>query len=420
MGGRWRSLLISGAILLALVVGLAGGVALDRLALATLAPPGGVPVDARSEFRLMGEAWDTIQRVYVDREALQPQRLTYGAIAGMVDALGDIGHSRFLSPDMRQMEHDFARGQFEGIGAEVQMKDNRVVIVAPLNGSPALEAGLAPGDVILQVDGESIAGLSLIEVVDRILGPAGTSVQLTIMDPGSGRTRDITIVRAQIQVENVTWAPLPGTGVAHVRISAFSDDAAGSLNEVLGEIQREELSALVLDLRSNPGGLLKEAVGTASQFLEGGDVLQVKDAQGRIERVPVERGGEVVDLPVVVLVNGGSASASEIVAGALQDAGRAKLVGETTFGTGTVLTEFPLPDGSALLLAIQEWLTPKGRVIWHEGLAPDVVVALPSGVDPLIPLAERDLTLEQIRESGDAQLLRALDLLGQPSGVPSP
>ena len=254
-----RILGIVSIILVTLVLGLVGGVLLDRAVLSTVVPPGGIPTDAVSEFRLMGEAWHTIHRVYVDREALQPQPLTYGAINGMVDALGDVGHSRFLSPDMRQMQHDFASGQFEGIGAEVQMKDNHVVIVAPLDGSPALEAGLAPGDVILQVDGESIAGLSLIEVVDRILGPAGTSVKLTIMEPGTGRTRDVAIVRARIQIENVTWAPLPGTDVAHVRISAFSHGVIRTLSEMLVEIQQEELSGLVLDLRNNPCGLLKEA-----------------------------------------------------------------------------------------------------------------------------------------------------------------
>jgi carboxyl-terminal processing protease len=180
------------------------------------------------------------------------------------------------------------------------------------------------------------------------------------------------------------------------------------------------VTGLVLDLRSNPGGLLSEAVGVTSQFVEEGNVLLVKDAQGEITPVPVQSGGVAVDIPMVVLVDRGTASAAEIVTGALQDAKRATVVGETTFGTGTVLHEFHLSDGSVLLLVIQEWLTSDGRVIWHQGPGPDVVVVLPAGVDPLIPLTERGLTIEQVRDSGDAQLLRALELLGQPIDAQSP
>jgi carboxyl-terminal processing protease len=180
------------------------------------------------------------------------------------------------------------------------------------------------------------------------------------------------------------------------------------------------MTGLVLDLRSNPGGLLSEAVGVASQFLGEGNVLLVKDGQGKITPIPVQSGGVTLDIPVVVLVDRGTASAAEIVTGALQDAKRAAVVGETTFGTGTVLQEFPLSDGSALLLAIEEWLTLDGRVIWHQGLDPDVVVTLPSDVDLLLPLTERDLTAEQMRDSGDVQLLKALELLGQPVGAQSP
>jgi len=411
MKRRLRGLGVLGLIFLVLVLGLAGGVLLDRQVLFAITPPSGIPADAVPNFRLMAEAWNTINQVYADRQAIQPERLTYGAIGGMVDALGDIGHSRFLSPEMLQMQHNLTRGEFEGIGAEVQMKDGHVVIVAPMDGSPAQQAGLRPGDIILKVDGNSVAGLSVIEVVGRILGPAGTSVTLTIMDPSTGRTRDVTIVRAQIMLQNVTWERLPGTGVAHVRIAVFSDGATESLKGVLAEIQQQEgITDLILDLRNNPGGLLSEAVGTASQFLRSGNVLLEKDAQGQVAPVPVRPGGVAPDMPMVVLVNGGTASAAEIVAGALQDAHRATLVGEKTFGTGTVLNEFRLSDGSALLLATEEWLTPNGRVIWHQGLSPDAVVTLPPDAAPLLPAVERDMTPDQLQSSGDVQLLRALDL----------
>lgn len=419
---RWLySLGIVLLLLLALTLGVAGGVVLDRQVLLARVPQYGIPANAVPNFRLMAEAWSTINQVYVDRQAIQPERLTYGAIGGMVDALGDIGHSRFLSPEMLQMQHNLTRGEFEGIGAEVQMKDGHAVIVAPMDGSPAQQAGLRPGDIILKVDGDSVAGLSLIEVVGRILGPAGTSVTLTIMDASTGRTRDVTIVRARITLQNVTWERLPGTGVAHVRIAVFSDGVTESLKGVLAEIQQQEgVTDLILDLRNNPGGLLPEAVDTASQFLESGNVLLEKDARGQVTPVPVEPGRMALDTPMVVLINGGSASAAEIVAGALQDAHRATLLGETTFGTGTVLTEFPLSDGSALLLAVREWLTPSGRVIWHQGISPDIAVSLAPDVTPLRPEAERDMTPEQLQSSEDVQLLRALELFTGSAGEQTP
>ena len=401
------------AVLLLLGAGLAGGIVLDRQVVAEYMPPDNVQADATANFRLMAEAWNTIYQSYVDRPAVRAQALTYGSIGGMVDALGDTGHSRFLSPEMVQEQHNFTQGQFEGIGAYVEMKDGHVVIVAPIDGSPAQEAGLHPEDIILKVDGENVAGLPIDQVVSRILGPAGTSVALTILTPETGQTRDVTLVRAHITLQNVFWQQLPGTQIAHVRIVAFSKGVTDDLRQALGEIKQRGLAGIILDLRSNPGGLLSEAVGTASQFLTGGNVLLEKDAQGAITPVPVQEGGLAPDLPLVVLIDPGTASAAEIVSGALQDAGRAKLVGETTFGTGTVLNQFGLSDGSALLLATEEWLTPEGQLIWHQGIAPDIQVSLPQGTTPLLPQAEVGMTLEQVRNSGDAQLLRALELLNQ-------
>ena len=401
------------AVLLLLGAGLAGGIVLDRQVVAEYMPPDNVQADATANFRLMAEAWNTIYQSYVDRPAVRAQALTYGAIGGMVDALGDTGHSRFLSLEMVQEQHNFTQGQFEGIGAYVEMKEGHVVIVAPMDGSPAQQAGLHPGDIILKVNSENVAGLPIDQVVSRILGPAGTSVALTILTPETGQTRDVTLVRAHITLQNVFWQQLPGTQIAHVRIVAFSKGVTDDLRQALSEIKQRGLAGIILDLRSNPGGLLSEAVGTASQFLTGGNVLLEKDAQGAITPVPVQEGGLAPDLPLVVLIDPGTASAAEIVSGALQDAGRAKLVGETTFGTGTVLNQFGLSDGSALLLATEEWLTPEGQLIWHQGIAPDIQVSLPQGTTPLLPQAEVGMTLEQVRNSGDAQLLRALELLKQ-------
>jgi carboxyl-terminal processing protease len=389
-------------------LGLAGGVALDRL-VGTELPSG----DARPGLRLISEAWSFIDRFYVDRAAAKPRTMTYGAISGMVDALGDTGHSRFLSPSMVREMNNIERNKFQGIGAEVQLKAGHVVIVAPLDGSPAQRAGLRPGDMILRVNGKEVTGLPLDQVVDEISGPAGTSVTLTILAPGSRQTSQITLTRATIKTANVTWQMQPGTKIAHLRIAGFNNGASENLRKALIDIKKRTATGLIVDLRNNPGGLLDEAVGAASQFLKSGNVLLVKNAEGREMPVPVKPGGEATDTPLVALVNGGTASGAEIVAGALQDAHRARLVGEPTFGTGTVLREFKLSDGSALLLAIEEWLTPAGHVIWHKGIMPSIVVALAPGASPLFPEAERNMNAEQLQNSGDAQLLTALQLLRQ-------
>ena len=411
MRPQLRYLGMGGLVILILGLGVVGGVMLDRGVLFAIVPPIGIPTDAGPQFRLMVQAWNIVDQEYVDRTVVQPQRLIYGAIGGMVDALGDTGHSRFLDPQMVQEERNFAQGQFEGVGLYVALKDGHVVIQTPIEGSPAQEAGLRPGDIILQVDGNAVTDLPLDQVIQRVQGPAGTSVTLTILSPDTGQTRDVTLVRTRITLRNVTWARLPGTSVAHLRILGFSQGVTQDLQAALTAIQQQELTAIILDLRNDPGGLLDEGVGAASQFLRSGNVLLEKDVQGHVQPVPVQPDGVALDIPMTVLINGGTASAAEIVAGALQDARRATVVGETTFGTGTVLDEFHLSDGSALLLATQEWLTPNGRAIWHQGLPPDVAVTLPANADPLFPLAEQQMTSAQLSSSGDAQLLKALELL---------
>jgi carboxyl-terminal processing protease len=359
----------------------------------------------------MEQAWNEIQAHYVDRSALKPTALTYGAISGMVDALGDTGHSTFLSPAMVKELKQAQQGHLEGIGVEIRMKTGHVVVVAPLDGSPAQRAGLRPGDIILKVNGQYITDLPVNQVVARITGPRGTLVKLTILDPRTGRTRECSIERANIKIQTVTWRQLPGTAVAHLRIASFDEGTAKDLRQALTEIKRSPANEIILDLRNDPGGILDEAVVAASQFLHGGNVLLVKDAQGHVKPVPVEKGGLATNAPMAVLINGGSASGAEIVAGALQDARRAPLIGETTFGTGTVLQEFPLRGGSALLLAIQEWLTPSGHSFWHKGITPNVVVPMPTNADILLPEAEQGMTAAQLKASGDAQLLRALAVL---------
>lgn len=411
MNNSTRSVSNTIFIVIALVIGFAGGVYMNQQGLLPGVTSSNVPPAAQKNFALIAEAWNTIQQNYADRTAINPTNMTYGAISGMVNALGDTGHSRFMSPDERKQELIQIQGQFEGIGAEMEERDGHATVVAPFDGSPAQRAGIKPGDVIIKVNNEDVTELPLTEVVKKVVGPAGTQVTLTILDPATNQTREVTITREKIVIKSVTWQMLPGTTIAHVRLSSFSQDVTKDLVAALQQAKTQGATAIILDLRSNPGGILQEGVGVASQFLSSGNVLQEKDAQGSIKDTPVQPGGVATDIPMVVLVNGGTGSASEIVSGALQDAQRARLVGEKTFGTGTVLLRFDLSDGSSLLLATGEWLTPKGRVIWHQGIQPDVAVTLPDNVQPLFPEEERSMTADQLRLSPDVQLLKALDLL---------
>ncbi len=388
-----------------------GGVVYDQLVLQANTQKVVVPPGMAKDFQLLVDAWNTIQQNYVDRSAVQNTPLTYGAISGMVNALGDTGHSRFESPQVLSQETASLSGTFEGIGAEVEMKDGNVVIVAPYEGSPAQKAGVKPGDIIVKVDGVDVTGMSLDSVVQRILGPAGTQVTVTLEDPNTKQQRSLTITRAKISIHNVTWTMIPGTTIADVHIAGFSTGVTAQLKQALQAIQAQGATGLILDLRDNPGGYLDEATGVTSQFLKGGSVLEEKNAQGKITQVPVQPGGIATNIPMVVLINQGTASAAEIVSGALQDYSRATLIGETTFGTGTVLNTFTLPDQSALLLATQEWLTPKGRVIWHQGIAPDQTLALPANAQPVFPEMMAQMTGTQLDSSQDSQLLQAIKVL---------
>ena len=364
------------------------------------------------EFNVFWQAWNTAQRDYIDRSALDDKEMTYGAIRGMVQSLGDDGHTAFLTPEEIERQRTDLSGKFMGIGAQLGVRDSLPIIVAPFDGSPADLAGVKAGDIIMKVDGEDVTSLSPTDIANLIRGPEGTVVELSLLRPDETRSLDVSITRGEITIPAASWAMVPGTNSALIRLSQFSANALDDIQSAIEAANDAGATAMIVDVRNNPGGLLEQAVSVTSQFLTEGDVLLEEDAKGDRKAYPVEEGGLAPLLPLAVLINPGSASSAEIFAGAIQDQNRGTLIGETTFGTGTVLKPYPLSDGSALLLGTKQWLTPNGRIIRKQGIEPDVEVILPIETDLLVPMEMDGLTAEDIAASDDAQLLKALEILG--------
>ncbi|GIV78520.1 S41 family peptidase [Litorilinea aerophila] len=373
--------------------------------------------DEPAEFAIFWEAWDLVVNHFVDQEKIDFQAMTYGAIQGMLDSLGDENHTVFFPPDVAEQQESNLEGSFEGIGAYVTLEDGLFKIVAPIHGSPAEAAGIVAGDVVLAVDGEDITGLPEWEVISRIRGPAGTTVTLTVLHPDSDEPVDIAIVRGRIDIESVLWARIPGTDLVHLQITQFARDTGQELVNALRAIEAESeggepVRGILLDLRNNPGGYLQEALQVASQFLEPGQViLHERDAQGQITTYRARGVGLARSIPLIVLVNPGSASAAEIVAGALQENGRARLVGEPTVGTGTVLRPFTLSDGSVLRLGVTNWLTPNQHLIKGQGIQPDVVVEQSTSVKMVSSVALDEMDALEVRRHPDRQFQMGLLLL---------
>ncbi len=358
---------------------------------------------------LVAEALNVVRDDYVDRESVSSEELAYGAIEGMLKALGDEGHTRFLTPKERLENRQGLSGTYVGIGVQLEDKEDEIVVAAPIEGSPAERAGIEAGDVIVAVNGESVRGEDLSDVVEKVKGPEGTEVGITVLRGDEERSFDLR--RAEIDAPVASWTRIPATDVALVRLSSFSTDAAGELRDALQEMRAAGAERLILDLRDNPGGRLDQAIEIAGMFLEPGSTVYIREnASGEREEVEVSGDARFADMPMTVLVNGGSASSAEILAGALRDNGRATVVGETTFGTGTVLSEFVLSDGSAILLGVAEWLTPGGDFIRETGIEPDVQVKLGEDGEQVTPAADGDLTRGQMFER-DAQLERAFEEL---------
>lgn len=405
-----RALVLVLAPVLAVVM-FAGGVLVGRTG-EGLAEPGATaaPIGADADLALIGEAWRAIQDNYVDAGNLDDRELAYGAIRGMTEAVGDEGHTTFLTAEESRAVDQSLSGTFVGVGVQVaEDDDGSVTITSVIKGTPAEEAGLRRGDRIIAVDGGSTEGESLDEVVSRVRGPEGEPVTLTIAR--GGEELEVTMTRRSFDLPLISWAMVPGRSVAMIRLEQFATGATKALKEAIVAARTEGATAILLDLRGNPGGYVNEAIGVTSQFLGDGIVYQALDAQGTRKDAEVEPGGLATDVPLVVLADGETASSAEIVSGAIQDAERGLVVGERTFGTGTVLGRFDLSDGSSLRIGVERWLTREGRPIWHEGLEPDVTVELPASQDPLLPDDLRDLSAAELARSEDAQVLRALEAL---------
>lgn len=385
----------------------------DKKVVINEVPPATVSVD----FSLFWDVWQRLFRFYIDRASIDTQKMVWGAISGMVNSLGD-PYTAFLPPkENREFKEDLG-GEFDGIGAQLGLKDGRVIVVAPLKGTPAEEAGIRAGDYILKVNDEDTAGWSVPQAVTKIRGARGTTVKLEILHENAQKPEEFTIRRDTITVPSVEWwvrapaeiAEISGVPdaqaflsrrekIAYLRLSRFGDHTNDDWNKAVNELfaaQRANgtLKGLILDLRNNPGGYLDGSVFIASEFIGSGVIVSQVNSDGTKEEFPVNRKGKLLDIPLVVLVNKGSASASEIVAGALKDYERATLVGEVTFGKGSVQTPQELSGGAGLHITTGKWLLPKGDSISKVGVKPDI-----------------EIELDSTEATADAQLAKAIELL---------
>ncbi|MFH1833301.1 MAG: S41 family peptidase [Candidatus Levyibacteriota bacterium] len=349
--------------------------------------------DSSVDFTLFWSVFDKLNTLYYDKTIIDPKKLLNGAISGMVSSIGD-PYTVFLPPVQNSDFKEGLSGQFQGIGAELGLKDKQIIVISPLDGTPAQNSGIKAGDAILKVDGKQTAGWTLSQAVEKIRGPKGTQVVLSILHKNSEKAVDIKITRDVIVVKSVTmWikkvSEIAGikldqkfaeSKIAYIRLSQFGDNTnqewlslANNLSLKLNE--DKSIKGVILDLRNNPGGYLTDATFIASEFIKSGTVV-IQD-KGNDNKTPfaVSRKGLLTNVPLAVLINKGSASASEIVAGAMSDYKRAKLIGETSFGKGTIQQAEDLGNGAGLHVTIAKWLTPNGTWVNGKGLTPDIAVS---------------------------------------------
>ncbi len=344
---------------------------------------------------ILRQAWDILDREFIEPERLDPDKMIHGAAAGMVNALGD-PHTLFVEPISAAIMDEDMQGSFEGIGATVEMVEGKLTIVRPLPNSPAYHAGLLAGDIILSVDDEPLEGKTLIEAIRLIRGPAGTTVRLLVQREGVAEPFVVSVTRAKVELPNYEAKMLEGQ-VAYLQLSEFNALASQQVHSALRDLLTQKPVGLILDLRDNPGGYLHIAVQVASEFLPMNAIILQEEQRDRPTQVyRVRTKGLATEIPLVVLVNGGSASASEIVAGAIQEAKRGTLIGTKTYGKGSVQNTHTLSDGSSLRVTIAKWLLPSGRGLDGDGLVPDIEVPF---------------TLEDAAAHRDPQLERALAFL---------
>lgn len=359
--------------------------------------------DAYSSLKLFSQALARIESTYV--ENVEMKKLVYGAINGMLQSLDP--HSGFLEPEFFENLTVETKGSFGGLGIEISLKNGYIAVIAPIDDTPAAKAGIRPNDLIVKIEGTSTKGMSLLEAVKLLRGEPGSDVKISIWRKGMVTPKQVTITRAVIKVKAVK-DDIPEPGYGYVKISSFNAQAAKSLEKSLKKLEAQEggMNGLVLDLRNNPGGLLDQAAKVSDKFLKSGLIVYT---QGRVQtqdiRISASKPGTHPDYPMVVLINGGSASASEIVAGALQDQKRAIIVGETSYGKGSVQTIIRLEDGSGLRLTTAKYYTPSGREVQAKGIVPDFEVpgTIWDGMDQEHAKFFRERDLENRLESDEEE-----------------
>jgi len=381
---------------------------------------------AYPSLELFSYVMEKVRKDYVDGQNLKYQDLVYAALKGMLNTLDP--HSEFLEPEKYKELQNDTQGAFGGLGIVISMKDSFITVIAPMEDSPGFKAGILSGDRIIKIDGKSTEKMSLQDAVKDLRGEPGTDVNITVLRPSSSQVKDYKLTRAIINIDMVKDIngkkefPLGDNKIGYIRLVQFGEKTSADLEAGLRKLKAQGMQGLVLDLRWNPGGLLEQAVDVCEKFLPRGDLVVTTEGRNPSQnsvRKAMGRGDELHNLPMVVLVNLGSASASEIVAGCLQDSKRAIILGEKTFGKGSVQSILPLSDGSALRLTTAKYYTPSHKVIHEEGITPDIVV-------PLTEEQERDIQLkhtpggiqslddqdrERVLGAHDPQLERAMDLL---------
>jgi len=333
------------------------------------------PSEVPEELLIIWEVWAHLTRDHVARSDFSPQEFAEAAVNGMISELDD-PHTAYVSAARHEINSEDLQGKFEGIGAHVQStRDGKIVIVSPIAGGPAETAGIRAGDTILSVDGFSLEDKSLLDAITLIRGPRGTSVLLEILHLGDLDSVEIAITRDEIPLESVLVRSNPGDQIAHIRVTDFYADTAEKLYLAVNQVIDSGAEALIIDVRDNPGGLLRSSVDVVSLFVEEGLILSEIDGSGNKREWAARDDIPAFDIPLVVIANEYSASASEILVGAVQDTNRGKVVGDTTFGKGSVSILRPLTNGAGLYITVAHWYTPAGRLIHGEGLNPDIEVS---------------------------------------------